>query len=122
MRENDNETYQNIKITNYARTVDSLTRNAIRYLELIIDCFQNRFKISTGLTLDTSLILNLQVWLARSQDTTYEGMFSKTITSNRKCCWENSSSLERANFLSDVAEYKNEYIKFLKHAITFTNP
>ena len=122
MRENDNETYQNIKITNYARTVDSLTRNAIRYVELIIDCLQNRFKISTGLTLDTSLILNSHVWPARSQDTTYEGMFSKTITSNRKCCWENSSSLERANFLSDVAEYKNEYIKFLKHAITFKNP
>ena len=68
MRENDNETYQNIKITNYARTVDSLTRNAIRYVELIIDCLQNRFKISTGLMLDTSLILNSQVWPARSQD------------------------------------------------------
>ena len=30
--------------------------------------------------------------------------------------------LERANFSSEVQEYKNEYIKFLKHAITFTNP
>ena len=30
--------------------------------------------------------------------------------------------LEKANFLSEVQEYENEYIKFLKHAITFTNP
>ena len=75
MRENESETYQNIKITNYARTVDSLTRNAIRYVELIVNCLQNHFKDSTRLMLHASLILNSQVRLVPSQDITYEDMF-----------------------------------------------
>ena len=44
MRENVSGTYQNIKITNYARTVDSLTRDAIQRVELISNCLQNRFE------------------------------------------------------------------------------
>ena len=84
MRENESETYQNIKITNYARTVDSLTKNAIPYVELILNCLQNRFENSTGLVLDPSLILNSQVWLAPAQDTTCEGMFSKQLQAIEK--------------------------------------
>ena len=38
MRENESETYQNTKTTNYARTVDSFTRNATQYVELIVNC------------------------------------------------------------------------------------
>ena len=52
------ETHQNINITNYARTVDSLTRNAIRYVELIDNCLHIGFKDSTGLMLSASLFLN----------------------------------------------------------------
>ena len=62
MRENERQTYQNIKITNYACRVDSLTRNAIQYIELIVNCLQNRLEDSTGLMLDASLILNSQVF------------------------------------------------------------
>ena len=56
--ENKSETHQNIKITNYARAVDSLTRNAIRYVELIDNCLHIGFKDSTGLMLSASLFLN----------------------------------------------------------------
>ena len=123
MRANESETYQNIKIINYARTVDSFTRNAIRYVELmIVNCLQNRFEDSTGLMLDASLILNSQVWLAPSQDTTYEDMFSKQLQAIENAPGRIAVPLERANFSSEVQEYKSECIKFLKHALTFTNP
>ena len=64
MHKNKSDTFQNIKITNYACKVDSLTRNAIRYNELIVNCLQKYFKDSIGLMPDASLILNSQVWLA----------------------------------------------------------
>ena len=52
MRKNESETYQNIEI-NYARTVDSLTRNAIQYIELIVNCLQNHFEDPTRLMLQS---------------------------------------------------------------------
>ena len=122
MRKNKSETYQNIKITNYAHTVDSLTRNAILYVELIVNCLQNLFEDSTGLILDTLLILNSQVWVAPFQDTAYEDLFSKELQAIENAAGRIAVLLERANFSSKVQEYKNEYIKLLKHAIPFTNP
>ena len=122
MHKIENEIYQNIKITNYPPTVDSLTRNAIRYIELMVNCLQNRFEDSTGLMLDALLILKSKVWLAPSQDTTYEDMFSKQLQAIENAAGRIAVLLERANIWSKVQEYKNEYIKFLKHAITFTYP
>ena len=49
-------------------------------------------------------------------------MFSKEIQAIENAAGRITAPLERANFSSEVQEYKNEYIKFLKHAITFTNP
>ena len=49
-------------------------------------------------------------------------MFSKEIQAIENAAGRIAAPLERANFSSEVQEYKNEYIKFLKHAITFTNP
>ena len=122
IRENESETYQNIKITNYARTVDSLSRNAIRYVELIVNCFQNRFENSIGLMLDASLILNSQVWLAPCQYTTYEDMFSTQLQAMGNAAGRITVPLEGTNFSRDVQECKNEYIKFPKHVVTCTNP
>ena len=64
--------------------------------------------------LDASLILNSQVWLARSQDTTCEDIFSKQLQTLKNTAGRIVVSLERAKFSSEVQEYKNEYIKFLK--------
>ena len=58
MGQKKSETHQNIKITNYARKVDSLTRNAIQYVELIDNCLHIGFKDSTGLMLSASLFVN----------------------------------------------------------------
>ena len=49
-------------------------------------------------------------------------MFSKQSQAIENAAGRIAVPLERANFLSKVQEYKNEYITFLKHAITFTNP
>ena len=67
------------------------------------------------------LILNPQVWLAPSQDTTYEDMFSKQLQAIESAARRTAVPLERANFSSEVQEYKNEYITFLKRATTL-NP
>ena len=72
--------------------------------------------------LEALLILNSKVWLAPSQDTTYEDMFSKQLQAIENAAGRIAVLLERANFSSEVQEYKNEYITFLKLAITFTNP
>ena len=116
------ETYQNIKITNYARTVDSLSRNAIRYVELIVNCLLNRFEDSIGLMLDASLNLNSQVWLAPCQYTTYEDMLSTQLQAMGNAAGRITVLLEGTNFSREVQECKNEYIKFPKHAVTCTNP
>ena len=89
---------------------------------MIVNCLQNRFEDLTGLMLDASLIQNSQVRLAPSQDTTYEDMFSKQLQAIENAAGRIAVPLERGNFSSEVQEYKSEYIKFLKHAITFTNP
>ena len=68
------------------------------------------------------LILNSQVWLAPSQNTTYDYMFSKQLQAIENAAWRTAIPLKRANFSSEVQEYKNEYIKFLKHALTLRNP
>ena len=49
-------------------------------------------------------------------------MFSKQSQAIENAAGRIAVPLERANFLIKVQEYKNEYITFLKHAITFTNP
>ena len=49
-------------------------------------------------------------------------MFSKQSQAIENAAGRIAVLLERANFLSKVQEYKNEYITFLKHGITFTNP
>ena len=48
-------------------------------------------------------------------------MFSKQLQAIKNAAWRIAVPLERANFSSEVQEYKNEYITFLKHAITL-NP
>ena len=50
------------------------------------------------------------------------GHVLKTITSNRKCSWENSSSVRKSQFFERGTRIQSECIKFLKHALTFTNP
>ena len=111
MHKNQHENNQNIKITNYTRTVDSLTRNAIQYDELIVNCLKNCFKDSTGLMLDALLILNSKVWLTSSQDTTYEAMFSKQLQTI-----ENAAGEQQFHYKEKIFRemYKNTKMSILR--------
>ena len=48
-------------------------------------------------------------------------MFSKQLQAIENAAWRIAVPLERTNFSSEVQEYKNEHITFLKRAITL-NP
>ena len=71
--------------------------------------------------LDALLILNSQLWLAPAQDATWT-CSQNNYKQQKIIAVRIAVLLERVNFLSEIQEYKNEYITFLKGAITFTNP
>ena len=49
------------------------------------------------------------MWLAPSQDTKYEHIFSKQLQPKENATGRKAVPLERANFSSEVQEYKNVY-------------